>query len=196
MEAHRRLMTEPEPLSVQRCEERDLFHPVHGDVPLWTSDFPGHTVACTWWPSHFNILPWILELQVVWWRGRGQAPGPGDSGFESEQVSSWELQGLLPWDENLLSMSRACIEDQVNEMTWKSLAQGLARGKGKTLLPWLVLQLCANSWAVASQLPLSIGFSRQEYWSALPFPSDSGIEPRSPALQGDSLPSKPPGKLT
>ena len=43
-------------------------------------------------------------------------------------------------------------------------------------------------WAVAHQAPLSMGFSRQEYWSGLPFSSpgdllDSGIEPRSPALQ-------------
>ena len=42
-------------------------------------------------------------------------------------------------------------------------------------------------------------FSRQEYWSALPFPSpgglpDLGIEPGSPALQADALPSQPPGK--
>ena len=42
-------------------------------------------------------------------------------------------------------------------------------------------------------------FSRQEYWSGLPFPSpgdlpDTGIEPRSPALQADALPSEPPGK--
>ena len=49
---------------------------------------------------------------------------------------------------------------------------------------------------VACQAPLSIGFSRQEYWSALPFPSprglpDSGIEPGSPALQVDSLPTEP-----
>ena len=45
-----------------------------------------------------------------------------------------------------------------------------------------------------------MGFSRQEYCSGLPFPSlgdlpDSGIEPGSPALQADALPSKPPGKL-
>ena len=45
----------------------------------------------------------------------------------------------------------------------------------------------------------SIGFSRQEYWSGLPTPSpgdlpDLGMEPGSPALQADSLPSKPPGK--
>ena len=46
-------------------------------------------------------------------------------------------------------------------------------------------------------LPLSLGFSKQEYWSGLPFPSpgdlpDPGIEPRFPALQGDSLLSEPP----
>ena len=44
-----------------------------------------------------------------------------------------------------------------------------------------------------------MGFSRQEYWSGLPFPSpgdfpDPGIEPGSPALQADSLLSEPPGK--
>ena len=42
-------------------------------------------------------------------------------------------------------------------------------------------------------------FSRQEYWNGLPFPSpgdlpNPGIEPRSPALQADALPSEPPGK--
>ena len=46
--------------------------------------------------------------------------------------------------------------------------------------------------------PLSMGFSRQEYWSGLPFPSpgdlpDLGIKPRFPALQADSLPSEPQG---
>ena len=54
-------------------------------------------------------------------------------------------------------------------------------------------------WTVAHQAPLSMGFSRQEYWSGLPFPSpgdfpNPGTEPRSLALQADSLPSEPPGK--
>ena len=45
-----------------------------------------------------------------------------------------------------------------------------------------------------------MGFSRQEYWSGLPFPSpgdlpDPGIEPRSPALEADALTSEPPGNL-
>ena len=56
-------------------------------------------------------------------------------------------------------------------------------------------------WTVACQAPLSMGFPRQEYWSGLPFPSPGDlpnpeIEPMSPALQADSLPSKPPGKPT
>ena len=55
-------------------------------------------------------------------------------------------------------------------------------------------------WMAAHWSPLSMEFSRQEYWSGLPFPSpgdrlNSGIEPRSPALQADSLPSEPPEKL-
>ena len=54
-------------------------------------------------------------------------------------------------------------------------------------------------WTVTHQAPPSLGFSRQEYWSGLPFPSpgdlaNPGIEPRAPALQVESLPSGPPGK--
>ena len=54
-------------------------------------------------------------------------------------------------------------------------------------------------WIVAHQAPLSMGFSRQEYWSGLPClsPGDlpnAGTEPRSPTLQADSLPCETPGK--
>ena len=48
-------------------------------------------------------------------------------------------------------------------------------------------------WTLAYQAPPSMGFSRQEYWSGLPFPSPR-IEPRSPALQAGALTSEPPGK--
>ena len=56
-----------------------------------------------------------------------------------------------------------------------------------------------NPKTVVHQAPLSMGFSRQEYWSGLPFPSpgglpNPGIEPRSPAFQADFLLSEPPGK--
>ena len=61
------------------------------------------------------------------------------------------------------------------------------------------VQLFATPWTVAYHASLSMGFSRQEYWIEFPFPSlgdlpDSGIEPGSPALQADTLPSEPPGK--
>ena len=67
--------------------------------------------------------------------------------------------------------------------------KGIAVGGG------LVAQLCptfATPGTVACQGPLPMGFSRQDYWSGLPFPSpgdpsDPGIKPGSPALQGDSL---------
>ena len=60
--------------------------------------------------------------------------------------------------------------------------------------------LFATPWTVTYQAPRSMGFSRQEYWSGLPFPSpgdlpNPGIEPGSPALQTDALPSEPLGKL-
>ena len=59
------------------------------------------------------------------------------------------------------------------------------------------VRLFAGPWTVACQAPPSMGFSRQEYWSGLPFPSpgdlpDPGIEAGSPASQADALPSKPP----
>ena len=61
------------------------------------------------------------------------------------------------------------------------------------------VQLFATPWTVAYQASLSMGFSRQEYWSGLPLPSpgdvpDPGIEPGSPALEADALTSEPPGK--
>ena len=66
----------------------------------------------------------------------------------------------------------------------------------------LVTKSCptlATPWTVACQASLSMGSSRQEYWSGFPFPStgdlpEPGTEPGSPVLQADSLPSEPPGK--
>ena len=63
------------------------------------------------------------------------------------------------------------------------------------------VRLFATPWPSAHQAPSSMGFSRQEYQTGLPFPSpgdlpDPGIELRSPTLQADAFPSGPPGKLT
>ena len=62
--------------------------------------------------------------------------------------------------------------------------------------------LFATPWTVAHQIPLSMGFSRQEYWSELPFPPprdlpEPGIKPVSlatPALEGGFFTTEPPGK--
>ena len=83
-------------------------------------------------------------------------------------------------------------------------------GCGKVSLPFQsVLELCVliaqscptldNNMDYSQQAPLSMEFSRQEYWSGLPFSSSGdlphpGIEPRPPTLQAESLPSEPPGK--
>ena len=61
------------------------------------------------------------------------------------------------------------------------------------------VQLISNQWTVACQAPLSMGFSRQGYWSGLPFPSpgdllNPGIEPVFPALVGRFCTTVPPGK--
>ena len=63
----------------------------------------------------------------------------------------------------------------------------------------LICKYFATPWAVARQAPPSLGFTRQECWSGLPFPTrgdlpDSGIEPESPALAGEFFPLGPPGK--
>ena len=77
-------------------------------------------------------------------------------------------------------------------------------GLGETGINDAVKLLChvqffVAPWTVAYQAPPSMGFSRQEYWSGLPFPPpgdlpDPGIKPRSPTFQADALTSEPPGK--
>ena len=86
------------------------------------------------------------------------------------------------------------------------LLQGIFLTQGSNLgLPhcrqifYHLKQLFVTPWTIALWAPLSVGFSRQEYWSGLPFPSpgdlpDPGIEPRSSTLGAEALTSEPPGK--
>ena len=88
------------------------------------------------------------------------------------------------------------ITNQVTSKTEVTLVHSNIDMKVKSLSR---VRLFASPWTVAHQAPLSMGFSRQEYWSGLPFTSpgdlpNTGIEPRSPALQADSLLSERPGK--
>ena len=80
------------------------------------------------------------------------------------------------------------------------MGEGLRRGiyEGESEVAQSCPTLC-DRMDCSHQAPPSMGFSRQEYWSGLPFPSpgdlpNPGIKPRSPALQADALTSEPPGK--
>jgi len=78
----------------------------------------------------------------------------------------------------------------------KVKVKGKGKGKGKSLSR---VQLFSTPWTVAHHAPLSMGFSRQEYWSELPFPSpgnlpNPGMQPKSPTLAGTFFTSEPPGK--
>ena len=84
-----------------------------------------------------------------------------------------------------------------NENTSRSY--GLTEATLCTCLVVIHVQLFTTLWIVACQAALSMEFSRQEYWSGLPFPSPWGLpnpetELRSPALQVDSLPAETQGK--
>ena len=82
---------------------------------------------------------------------------------------------------------------------WRPFLARLITRDGATLSRFSFVQLCASRWMVAHQTPLSMGFSRQEYWSGKnallqgSFPNP-GIKPTSPALQMNSLPLAPLGK--
>ena len=85
-----------------------------------------------------------------------------------------------------------CITLSIAHKSWWHLSASFAT-KSESCS---VASNSATPWTVAHQIPLSMEFSRQEYWNGLPFPfpgdlPNSGIEPRSPALH---LPSEPPGE--
>jgi len=88
---------------------------------------------------------------------------------------------------SLWSVSSSCIHRCRKHCSWWPV-QGAKSPRSCLVTPW----------TVAHQTPLSMGFSRQEYWSGVPFPSpgdlsDPGIKLRSPALQTEYLPYEPSG---
>ena len=159
----------------------DFSPPSLRSVGLLKVGFLGHVTKLGFWVSW--IPPW-----EGWraWTNLGL--------FEVR----WTVQHFLAERPEVITLSwRKCDNPS-------SLESGV---KGQMILfedfvvvLWLShVQLFATPWTVACQAPLYMGFSRQEYWSKLPFPSpgdhpNRGSEPRSPTLQADSLPSEPPGK--
>ena len=109
------------------------------------------------------------------------------------QAFNAESTGLIPGQETKISQAVGWAKTYLFYTFFKWTKVNV---KVKSLS---CVQLFASSWTVAYQSPQSMEFSRQEYWSGLPFPSpgdlpNPGIEPRSPTLRADALLSEPPGK--
>ena len=117
-----------------------------------------------------------MDFKSGWW-GMGERMGYPHWG----SAGSWDTVLAL----NVNKLQFLCLQHGDSE---SEVAQLLSR-------VWIF----ATLWTVGHQVPPSVGFPRQEYWSGLPFPSsgylpDPGIEPESPTLRADTLTSEPPGK--
>ena len=131
--------------------------------------------------SHESSEIWCNTLFIA---SKCNASSPGIDGFH------WGGKG---------SSRVICYHDMVYRLN-EDLCRFLTEESDSPC--WTVLSrvwLSATPWTVACQTPLSMGFSRQECWSGLPFPPpgdlpDPGIKYGSLALQADAFPSEPPGK--
>ena len=124
----------------------------------------------TKWYGHFGNVWWVSYEVKIYLSNISQSPIP---------------KKLLKINENL------CLYKNLNTNVYKGY---IITKKERKWSRSFVSDSC-----VAHQAPLFMGFSRQGYWSGLPFPfpgdlPNPGTEPRSPALQTGALPSEPPGK--
>ena len=132
-----------------------------------------------------NRKIWSLKFPSVFWREILNFK----QGYYWVTWVQFRLCAKMPWRWDVRLGTQGI---NIQHVSWVILFRLDEIGKKKK---------CAKScptlgipWTVACQAPLSMGFSRQEYWIGLPFPSpgelpDPGIKPRSPALQADALPT-------
>ena len=138
-------------------------------------------VGCSPWGRWGSDMTELSLFTFMHWRRKGQ---PTRVFFPGESQGWRSLVGCYLWGST--------------EHDWSDLA-AVAAVYVCVLNHFSCVQLFATLWTEALQTPLSMRLSRQEYWNELPCPPsgdllDSGIKPRSPALQADSLPSEPSGK--
>ena len=131
----------------------------------------------------------------------------GGRGRAQERASEQEKEEITEMQRNVKLKGRDnCIQ---HLLTVRCKCQALSRvcvcggvciSMDTHALSRSVVSNSAAPWTVACQAPLSMEFSRQEYWVGLPCPPpgdlpNPGVEPGSPTLQADSLPSEPPGTI-
>ena len=156
------------------CRPLFLLPPIPPSIRVFSNE---STLCMRWskyWSFSFSIIP-VKEI-------------PGLISFRMDWLDFLAVQGTLK-----RCFSKASILRRSAFFTVQ-LSHPYMKVKVKSLSH---VRLFATPWTVAYQAPPSIGFSRQECWSGLPFPSpgdlpDPGIKPRFPALQADTLPSEPP----
>ena len=148
--------------------------------------------------SFFHILYWVVICQSNYFSFKGNFLGAAFKIFSiGIHSTSWICDLIFIKFGNFLALTSS-------NNSLLLLSPFYFRTKGHV---WCVSHSVVSTslWPhgryVAHQGPPSMEFSRQEYWSGLPFPSpgdlpDPGIKPGSPALQADALPSEPPGKPT
>ena len=124
----------------------------------------------------------------------------------SGPITSWQIDGetmktvtdFLFLGSKITADGDCNHEIKIHLLLGRKAMTNLVKVKVKSLS---CVRLFATPWTVAYQAPPSMGFSRQECWSGLPFPSpgdlpNPGIERGSPALQADALPSEPSSAIT
>ena len=154
---------------------------------------------------HSSTLAW----KIPWTEEPGRLQSMGSLGVGHDWVTSLSLFTFMhlrrKWQPTLVflpgeshgrgSLVGCCLWGRTESDTLKRLSSSSSKVKWKSLSVWFL----GTPETIACQAFLSMGFSRQEYWSGSLFASpgdhsNPGTEPRSPALQTDSLPSEPPGK--
>ena len=191
---HSQNVWEPEAIGVQgladglRDHRWQVFERLlRNTIFTWCNWLPGHSPAQQPGKNRLRYLvhpvPWILPSCM---HPSVQASYPLLSLSRSLSLSSWHPRNSHDFSTQSIVMGPSGF--YMMQVRVKPKCQSLTR-------VWLF----ATPWTVTWQAPLPIEFSRQEYWSGLPFPSPAdlpnpGIDPGSPTLQEDSLLSDPPGK--
>ena len=158
-----------------------------------------------WNSPHPTPQPQALgpELTPLPWRRNRK--GDASCGQSSQEVCwewdwrPWERRGSTGTSPRLGCWHAGSPQGKEEPCGWRgTLSLRAPSGGSRNLQVWVsCVQLFATPWTVAHQATLSLGLSRQESWSGLPFPSpgdlpDPGLELGTPAFRADSLPSEPP----
>ena len=182
-------------LPTQESKEWSWSAGGEGICPSQSFSIPGH-----WWSCYPEYMPSKVSPEVLSTLSirRGENKVQRMVGMVLRVILGEPEQTFWPSQQHTLLLLTSLLSHMATH-SYQRLSGNVARLRRRRYQSLSHVRLFVIPCAVARQAPLSVGFSRQEYWSRLPFPSprdiaNPGIEPRSPALQADSLPSELPRK--